>query len=403
MKKICFLFALLLIPTLISAKTVTCTSDSHFIIGQSVYNNTNVECSEGTVELFAVGKINYLENDYLAKEGESYYLDFLWTGEFNAGDTLLVDGDDQSDMGLGCDTGCHLISKYVEAEEGPDTGSGPEKEIAVGTIYYIGDRIKFNELLIILFADSDDAFAEIKKGSYTLPTPEYTEFAGNWLWIFDGFMREYGESDLVEFRFGYTLDISADKAPIGVKCTGGDGTMDAPFTFEPVYATDNNQTTDEPGVEYTILEGANQTYTKGSNGTITIKASGDLDKVIAIEIDNGNVIDPSNYELTSGSTILTLKTSFLENSSVGTHTITIKYDDGEVETNLTIVNANSDDPTTGDDTNQGTGDNQTTAPTGNATNNPETVDNIILYVALLGVSIMGLVGTGLYLREKRFN
>ena len=368
MKKICFLFALLLIPTLISAKTVTCTSDSHFIIGQSVYNNTNVECSEGTVELFAVGKINYLENDYLAKE------EFEEAEEFPE-----------------------------EAEEGPDTGSGPEKEIAVGTIYYIGDIIKFNELLIILFADSDDAFAEIKKGSYTLPTPEYTEFAGNWLWIFDGFMREYGESDLVEFRFGYTLDISADKTPIGVKCTGGDGTMDAPFTFEPVYATDNNQTTDEPGVEYTILEGANQTYTKGSNGTITIKASGDSDKVIAIEIDNGNVIDPSNYELTSGSTILTLKTSFLENSSVGTHTITIKYDDGEVETNLTIVNANSDDPTTGDDTNQGTGDNQTTAPTGNATNNPETVDNIILYVALLGVSIMGLVGTGLYLREKRFN
>ena len=145
--------------------------------------------------------------------------------------------------------------------------------------------------------------------------------------------------------------------------------------------------TDEPSTTtYTILEGTNQTYTLGSNKDIVIKASGDKDKITAIEIDNGNVIDPSNYELAQGSTILTLKSSFLEDTSVGEHTITFKYNDGEVSTKLTIANAANNNPTSS-----------------NATNNPQTGDNIMFYISMLGLSIIALAGAGIYLKKKRFN
>ena len=149
--------------------------------------------------------------------------------------------------------------------------------------------------------------------------------------------------------------------------------------------------TDEPSTTtYTILEGTNQTYTLGSNKDIVIKASGDKDKITAIEIDNGNVIDPSNYERAQGSTILTLKSSFLEDTSVGEHTITFKYNDGEVSTKLTIAKATNSLPEEEPIPNTGT-------------DNPQTGDNIMFYISMLGLSMLSLTGTIIYYKKKRFN
>lgn len=48
-----------------------------------------------------------------------------------------------------------------------------------------------------------------------------------------------------------------------------------------------------------------------------------------------------------------------------------------------------------------------TTPTGddtsNTTNNPQTGDNIMFYISMLGLSIISLVGAGLYIRNRRFN
>ena len=418
MKRIHFLFvfALLLIPTLVSAKIVTCTSNSKYYIGQDVYNHTSVECSEGSVEVFAVGKnesTSYLVGgtaEAIAQQGESYWMDIVLTGEIDPdnGDLLVVDGDDQTDMALygNCDTGCHLITKAIASESNPNanTGSEDEKEIAVGTIYYVGDKIKFNEILIILFADSDGYFLEVDEGSYKLPSPSFTDWSGNDLWEFENFIKEYGEPGLDGLRFGYTTEVSADRVPIGIKCVSGVGTVDNPFTFELVYEdTNTNPTGNEPDPSnndessttiYTILEGADQTYTKGSNTNIVIKASGDLSKLVAIEIDNGNVISSSNYELADGSTILTLLASFLENSSIGEHTITFRYNDGDVSTNLMIAEATNNNPTTPTSNNT---DNT------NNTNNPQTADNIEFYIMMLGLGIIAIGGVGIYTKRKFFS
>ena len=421
MKKLCFVFAfvLLLIPTLISAKTVTCTSNSKYYIGQDVYEHTSVECSEGSVEVFAVGKgtsTSYLvggTDEAIAQQGVSYWMDVVWTGEIDSNnDTLLVDGDDQTDMSMGCDTGCHLITKTIASEPDPNasTGSGEEKEVAIGTIYYVGDRIKFNEISVILYTDFDDEYLEVDDGSYVIPSPQFVQDDGNgsWVWGFESFLKEYDESGLQGLYFGYTTNVSSDRVPIGIKCTGGNGSdVNYPYSFEPVYEDSNDPgNNDNPEtVNYTILEGANQTYTLGSNETITIKASGDLDKLQAVEIDNGNPIDPSNYELADGSTVLTFKTSFLENSSVGEHEITFKYNDGEVSTKLTIANANSGNDN-GNGNNGNNGNNSTTPSSntsGNTTNNPQTADNVVFYILMLGLSVIALGSVGVYIKRRFFN
>ena len=153
-------------------------------------------------------------------------------------------------------------------------------------------------------------------------------------------------------------------------------------------ATPVDPSLDEPETtEYTILEGSNQTYTLGSNKDIVITASGDIDKITAIEIDNGNVIDTSNYELAQGSTKLTLKSSFLENTSLGEHTITFKYNDGEVSTKLTIAKANNTSPTTEDTTSENT----TTEKV--KSSNPQTGDNIIMIISIFAIATFGVFTT----------
>lgn len=143
-------------------------------------------------------------------------------------------------------------------------------------------------------------------------------------------------------------------------------TVNGPITLEVTYK-----------FIYKILSGDNQTYVKGSKQDIVIKSNGELDELKNVEIDNGNVIDPSNYELASGSTILTLKASFLEESSVGKHTITFNYKDGgSVSATLNVTNKDT---------------------------SPKTGDNIILYVLMFISSLIILWTSYVYLRKRLSN
>lgn len=180
--------------------------------------------------------------------------------------------------------------------------------------------------------------------------------------------------------------------------------------------------------KYTILEGDNQTYTLGSNTDIIIKATGDKEKIVSIEIDGGNVIKNSNYELEAGSTILTLKSSFLEEASVGKHTITFKYDDGEANAILTVAEKNNNDNNNGNNAtptndNNSKGNNSTPTnsnnsgennvtpinnntadgtATNNKTKNPQTSDNITVYLITLLCSIIGMASGIAYINRKKY-
>ena len=68
-----------------------------------------------------------------------------------------------------------------------------------------------------------------------------------------------------------------------------------------------------------------------------------------IEVD-GREVDEKYYDAKSGSTIITLKKSFLKKLSTGKHTITVLYTDGETSGTFKI-RSKSDIPATGDDFN----------------------------------------------------
>ena len=179
---------------------------------------------------------------------------------------------------------------------------------------------------------------------------------------------------------------------------------------------------------YTILEGANQTYTIDSNVDVVIKASGTKANLSKIQID-GTDLDTAHYNTEEGSTILTLKASYLNALSVGEHTVKFAYDDGEVSTTLKVAqngNSGNTDPSNPTDpsgnntgtntnnennnTNTGSNTTNTTGTTENTSTNtstnttssktPKTGDNIVVWIALLVVATIGTVGTVKYLRKK---
>ena len=129
-------------------------------------------------------------------------------------------------------------------------------------------------------------------------------------------------------------------------------------------------------VDYKIIDGANGSWTQNSDGTLTVRADGVFSKFAGVEVDGKPLIAGKDYTAKSGSTIVTLSKDYLATLSVGTHKLTVLFNDGSCETDFTVVKAASDN-------------NPGTAVTpDNTTNNPQTGDHsgIVLAVAVLLVS-----------------
>lgn len=105
-------------------------------------------------------------------------------------------------------------------------------------------------------------------------------------------------------------------------------------------------------VDYRIIDGDGATWKLNSDGSLTITANGPLSKFTGIEVD-GKAVDASNYTAVSGSTIITLKADYLNTLSVGKHTLTVLYTDGEASGTFEILandNVSMTSPLTGNDT-----------------------------------------------------
>ena len=89
-------------------------------------------------------------------------------------------------------------------------------------------------------------------------------------------------------------------------------------------------------VVYKILEGDNQTYVIGTDEELTIKASGNISKFKELKVD-GKKLDSANYQVVSGSTVVTLKQAYLNTLQAGTHKLTFVYTDGEVSAEFVIA------------------------------------------------------------------
>lgn len=97
--------------------------------------------------------------------------------------------------------------------------------------------------------------------------------------------------------------------------------------------------------EIGITAGAGSTHTTGGKNDLTFACNGSLDNLKGIYVDN-TLVDPSNYTVKSGSTILTLKASYLNTLSLGTHSLKFEYDkDLSAETSFKIVKTDEENTT----------------------------------------------------------
>lgn len=157
---------------------------------------------------------------------------------------------------------------------------------------------------------------------------------------------------------------------------------------------------------YRIIDGADSSWTQSTDGSLAIRGDGEIGKFVNVKVD-GTIIDPANYIVTEGSTIITLKPEFLKTLSEGPHTFEIAWTDGTASTGFTVAKNTSGNDDTGnngnddsnkdsnnDSSNNNSGSNNTAGSGDNTaqtlTGSPNTGDASGLWIILFVASAAGL-------------
>lgn len=104
-------------------------------------------------------------------------------------------------------------------------------------------------------------------------------------------------------------------------------------------------------VTYDILDGAGSSWTQNTDGSLAIRGSGEISKFREVKVD-GVTVDPINYTVTEGSTIITFKPEYLKSLSAGNHSFELIWTDGTAATNFTVAentDQSAKSPKTGED------------------------------------------------------
>ena len=162
--------------------------------------------------------------------------------------------------------------------------------------------------------------------------------------------------------------------------------------------------TEEAKTSYKIIEGTESSYVLQSGNSLTIRVDAEFSKFAGIKVD-GVQIGKDNYDVKSGSTIVTLKSSYLNTLTAGTHNLEMLWTDGSASTTFTIQASVNQNP---DNKNQKTATASNTQPA-TQTNTKQTTDkspktgdynNPLVWAAWLIVSEIIIAGT-LYYRKKK--
>lgn len=134
---------------------------------------------------------------------------------------------------------------------------------------------------------------------------------------------------------------------------------------------------------------ADVTYKIGADGTVTLRCTGVLSSFKGITVDGKALIQGKDYTAVSGSTIITFNADYLKSLSVGKHTVVMKYDSGDVEAGLTVIDRDPD-----------TANPDATAPDAS---NPDAGDNsrLVLWLAFMAACVSGLTGTAVHNKKKK--
>ncbi|WP_322153574.1 hypothetical protein [Paratractidigestivibacter sp.] len=194
------------------------------------------------------------------------------------GDTLTVSYDVSDPDGV------RSVSPGVTGED-PSVAPDPNSGHAAAGMASSGDTTRSFGIYI----DSEDAPG--RRWVYCL---RVTDGAGYVTTIYD---ETYAESHSVD---GRTADLSA-------------------LTWEIVAPS--------AVPSYKVLDGDGAKYVKGSGGGLSVRFSGEASNLASVQVD-GVTISTDNYTVEAGSTVVTLKSSYLQTLSEGIHEVVAYYRDG---------------------------------------------------------------------------
>ena len=135
--------------------------------------------------------------------------------------------------------------------------------------------------------------------------------------------------------------------------------------------------------EYKFTEGANQIYTIDESKNAIFRIDADFSLFDGKLYIDGILVDAKNYKAESGSTVITLNKEYVDTLSVGEHTIKVEFsDNGSATTKFEVKEKQVN-----------------TEKTENITN-PQTGDNIGIYIMLSIISVLG-IATTVVINNKR--
>lgn len=173
--------------------------------------------------------------------------------------------------------------------------------------------------------------------------------------------------------------------------------------------------------EYKFIEGANQTYTIGESKNATFRIDANYSLFTNKVYVDDKLVDSTNYDSKSGSTVITLKDEYLKTLSVGEHTLKATFTDGGEATTKFIVKAKQqnidmedDKKTENEGRQESTNIESTNIENTNIVNdekdnniqkennsmNPKTGDTVIVYFVLFAISIVGIITLVMINRKK---
>lgn len=149
-----------------------------------------------------------------------------------------------------------------------------------------------------------------------------------------------------------------------------------------------------------IVDGAEQSWEKGSSNGLTITSDAEFGDLIQVLVDE-TAVDDSCYTVKEGSTVVTLKASYLNTLSAGEHTLAIVSKNGTAKTTFTVTeksvveNPDTEKPESGKNETQ----------TNPSSASPKTGDDshLVLWIALLLMSGMGATGVILSSKKRKAN
>ena len=139
---------------------------------------------------------------------------------------------------------------------------------------------------------------------------------------------------------------------------------------------------------YKVIEGAGQKYIIGESNEAKFKISAEYSAFArggSVYVDD-ELVDPSKYTSEEGSTVISLKKEFVDSLAVGEHTLKVLFTNGEANTTFTIEETVKQEQEQEQE---------------QEISNPKTGDNIVMYVVIASVSILGIITTIVLKRNKK--